>query len=283
MIEILNTIPWYILAPIVILSTIILALLGLYIVRSVVDIKTLHEHHDIAGYTFGIIGLIYGVLLGFTVVNVHDRYNTVHQIIEDEANVLIDLYRDAAVFPVETRNKIRDNLHHYVNYVIDIEWPKMVKGEKLSMNPATSVGNIWNSYYNYTPASTKEQVWYESSISKLNEFSTIRLKRLFHTRLSQSSMMWTLLILGGVTTVIFMYFFGTVNFRSQMLMTSLLTAFIVFMLFLIFSLDAVFSGGTRLEPNALHQVIDNYALWSDGFEKGNDLSQSPQRTQEVGK
>jgi hypothetical protein len=51
-----------------------------------------------------------------------------------------------------------------------------------------------------------------------------------------------------------MFFFGLENIRSQMLMTGLLTGYLSFMLFLVYSLDHVYQGPDGIKPVAFQQV-----------------------------
>lgn len=255
--------PWYLLAVAIIGVAVCLALLGIVQVRRYVGVEKLRNNHDVASSTFGIIGLIYGVILGFTIVNVHDRFNHAHQNVENEAKALIDLYRDAAVFPPEVRDNIRNHLREYVEHVIHDEWPKMMNETRIKVIPPKSVTALWHAYYQYTPQDIRQKAWYETSIGNLNEFSDLRHGRIFNTRYSQGAMMWTLLIGGAIITVFFMCFFGSSSLLSQMLMTACLAACIAFMLFLIFTLDAVFTGGARLEPTAFNDVLQSFDNWKD--------------------
>jgi hypothetical protein len=63
-------------------------------------------------------------------------------------------------------------------------------------------------------------------------------------------------------TIVFMYFFGADSFRSQMLMTSLLAGCISFVLFLIYDLDLVYKGGTKVEPVSFANVLEILKKWN---------------------
>ena len=42
-----------------------LSVLGLYIVRILVPLETLKKNHEVAGFTFGVLGAFYGLLLAY--------------------------------------------------------------------------------------------------------------------------------------------------------------------------------------------------------------------------
>ena len=65
-----------------------LSVTGLYTVRRLVGIERLKEHHDVAGFTFGVIGAFYGLLLAFVIVAAWERYERAEESLESEAMAL---------------------------------------------------------------------------------------------------------------------------------------------------------------------------------------------------
>ena len=113
---------WVLSSLIVVIPAIFICLFFLWVIRKWIPIEDLKENHDVAGFTLGIIGVLYSVILGFTVVNEQTRYNDVLKTIHTEAVALADLYREAAFFPPSGRDAIRSSLRNYVDYVIKKEW-----------------------------------------------------------------------------------------------------------------------------------------------------------------
>lgn len=250
---------WILSSLLVVIPSILIFLLVLWLLRQWLPAELLKENHDVAGFTFGIIGILYSVVLGFTVVNTQNRYNEVQHTIHTEAVTLADLYRDAAFFSAPSQNEIRTSLRQYVNYVIQKEWPLPSK-KKIRIETQDMMEKIYNSYYAVPLSDEKTSIWYNESISKLDTFMNARLTREFSSWEHLGAMMWTLLILGGVITVGFMFFFG-LSLRTHMIMTALLTGYISFMLYLVYSLDNVFQGSEGIKPTALEQVLDLFDHW----------------------
>jgi hypothetical protein len=214
----------------------------------------------VAGFTFSIIGVLYSVILGFTVINVQDRYNRAVETIHKESMILADLYRDAEFFQPASRDSIRLHLKGYVNYVTKEEWFTQ-KQKNMRFKAESSLAKIWNDYYNIELDSDKTKIWYEQSISKLDELMNARLAREYSSWEHLGSMMWSLLIIGALITISFMFFLGLENLRTQMLMTSLLAGYLSFMLYLVFSLDHVFLGPEGIKPVAFEQVFTLFEHW----------------------
>jgi hypothetical protein len=233
-------------------TVIILALL--WVIRTKVSHTTLRQHHDVAGYIFSIIGVLYSVILGFTVINVQERYNKAAETVHTEATILADLYRDAIYFDEASLVSIRSNLKKYVEYVIEQEWAHP-SDETRRFKANTILQNLWTSYQFVDLQSERAKIWYQQTIAKLDQLMNARLSREFYSWDSLSPMMWTILVLGALITIGFTFFFGLENLRTQMLMTSLLTIYLTFMLYLVFSLDHVFEGSVHVTPKAFQENL----------------------------
>lgn len=260
MFDLLEQLPWYLAALLTVLAASFIAILGLFITRYFAKKYNFRAHHDVAGFTFGIIGVMYAVLLSYIVVDVHDRYNAIHQNIDVEANLVAELYRDSEVFPEVMKNNIKNLARQYVTMTLIDNMEFALNGKE---NPAIHgiVSKLWQSYYSFQPENKREEIWYAESIKKLNEFNRARLLRLFNNQESIGTMMWTMLIAGACITVSFMYFFTVDKFFMQAIMTAMLAAFIALMLFLISSLDTAFVGNIHVSPNHFAEVLDFLDLW----------------------
>lgn len=248
---------WIISALLVVVPTILICTGILLLVRKWIPVQDLKANHDVAGFTLGIVGVLYSVILGFTVVNVQNRSNEVAQTIHTEAISIADLYREAGFFNVEGRDAVRASLREYVQYVIQKEWGQP-KSKKMNLNAQKIMEKIWSSYYQVNVADEKTKIWYEESIGKLDGFLNARLARQFSSWEKLGGMMWTILISGGLITICFMYFFGLERLRAHIIMTALVAGYISFMLFLVYSLDHVVQG---IHPIVYDQVLELFNEW----------------------
>lgn len=235
---------------IITLSVSITAVL-LWLVRRNVSHEVLKKHHDVAGFILGIIGILYSVVLGFTVVNAKDRYNQAENTVHIEATMVADLYRDSSFFPQVDRDLIRANLRSYVKYVLEDEW----FNQRDHLRAQKTILSLWSSYRRINLDSEMVKIWYSQSVSKIDSLMNARLARQFFMHEHLGSMMWALLIVGAVITILFLFFFGIESLRNQIIMTSLLVAYLSFMLYLVYSLDHPFTGTNAIEPTALEQNL----------------------------
>lgn len=253
----IEVLPWTYGVILVIILFILFTVLGIFLVRKYISIKNLKAHHDAAGFIFANIGVLYAVLIGFTVVNVQQRFDKIKENSKIEASYLAELYRDSEVFPEKHREEIRSALKKYGKSVMEDEWDMLMEGKP---NPKTTlaVNNIWRAYYAIMPADTREQAWYSLSIDKLNQLMNVRLNRILGGEQSLGAEMWTLLIVGGLALITFIWFFGFENVALQILMGSILAATTAFLLYLIYSLDTAFSGDLSISSAAFENVIKTF-------------------------
>ena len=235
------------------LPPILIVLAVLWWIRKKVSIEALRKHHDVVGYTFSIVGVLYSVILGFTVVNVQEHYNKAEETVRTEATMIADLYRDASYFDDLSCMTIRTNLRVYLQYVLNEEWAlpyDQIRRERAD----TILQNLWRSYEGIDLGSEKTKIWYGQMISKLDRLMDARLAREFSSWEHLSSMMWAILIVGAFVVVCFMFFFGLENFRVQVLITVFLTGYLTFILYLVYSLDYAFHGPMKITTQSLEET-----------------------------
>jgi hypothetical protein len=237
---------------------------GALLVRSAVGPDVLAHHNNVAGYIYGVIGVVYAVLLGFTAIMVWEQFRNAQEGVEREADALADLYRDAQNFPPEVREQVALRVRAYARAVIEKEWPAMAEGQS-SPETWAEYEQLWRTYDEFTPHEDHQRAWYAESIRQLNALGDERRDRLLRVRSHLPTVIWSVLLAGGVVTIGFTFFFGTQNSRAQGLMTAALAFTIGVVLLSILALEQPFAGITRVHPEAFRQVekILGYGLLPD--------------------
>jgi len=238
-----------------------IAAAGALLVRNAVGPDVLAHHNNVAGYIYGVIGVVYAVLLGFTAIVVWEEFRNAQEGVEREADALADLYRDAQNFPPEVREQVALRVRAYARTVIEKEWPAMAEGQS-SAETWAEYEQLWRSYDAFTPHEDHQRAWYAESIRQLNALGDERRDRLLRVRSHLPTVIWSVLLAGGVVTIGFTFFFGTQNPRAQGLMTAALAFTIGVVLLSILALEQPFAGITRVHPEAFHQVEKIFGAWN---------------------
>lgn len=254
---VLLKVPTIVLGVIIISSAVIISIAGLLIVRRHIPHHRLKTHNDVAGPIFATVGVIYAVLLAFVVVIVWQNFDRSRSNVQDEANCLVDLAMDAEAFSPEFKKDIRALLYQYAEIVVNEEWPAMAKGGAgPHMRGITE--KMWRAYSAYEPETEAQKAFFTESIKKLNDLGELRRSRLLDAQTGVHPILWFVLILGGLVTISFTFFFGAENLKAQLTMAILLAILISLILFTILAMDFPFTGEVSISPDPFKQTM---ACW----------------------
>lgn len=210
----------YLFGFLVVLFTTSLSVLGMVLVRRRVTLATLATYHEVAGYLLSVVGTLYAVLLGFVVVDAMQHMQDVRGLISMEASGLANIYLCSEGLPAEKKKTIRALCHEYAYEVIHDEWVTLQNG-RYSQKTFHSVFRIWKEITTYDPSTEREQNIHQQLVSEICSMTQNHRTRVISSTRGVAPVMWLVLIVGGVFTVIFTYFFGVANIRVQALMTVL--------------------------------------------------------------
>jgi hypothetical protein len=207
--------------------------------------EVLRRHNDVAGYLFSAVGVIYAVVLGFTVVVVWEKYDQTINTVDQEIAAVADLYRSVGPFDNPARDQIRSELLAYVGRVVNVEWPQM----RNRVNPEADLDlleNLARHVDDYEPRTVAQ-----SNAQQVAETQRVRLfdarrQRLIEFAPSVPLVLWFALFAGAVAILAFAYLFGVENHPAQLIMTGILTALIAILFVVIDEFDHPFSGSVRI-------------------------------------
>jgi hypothetical protein len=217
------------------------SILGLALSRLLIKHHVLTPHHDVAGYTYAAVGVVYAVLLAFVAISVWDTFGRAETLVREEASAMGKLFRDAGFLPREKGGPIRTRLIAHARANIEKEWPAMSQGN-LSLESTVTFEELSNAIGNVEPATPKEQIVYQSLFSEFNELVGRRDTRRFLANNGLHPIIWGVLVAGAAIFVGFTYFFGLPSFRLQAAMTAGVAATIGIVFVLIIAMDYPFRG-----------------------------------------
>jgi Protein of unknown function (DUF4239) len=252
----LNVPPGLLLAGIV-AACVGLGLGGLVIVRRNVELRQLEAHQDVAGFILAVVGVVYAVLLAFVVIIVWEQFDATRAEADREATLVLALYRDAVALD-DLSPDVRRPIRRYAELVVEEEWPLMAEMHRESRRAEDALNDVWTAFRAMQPRTRSDSAFYDAAVRGLHEISEIRRARVADSGSGLLPAMWAVLIVGGVISVAFTYFFGVRSFAAQALMVSALAALIGLVLALILSLDLPFTGGVAVGPDRMQDVIEEF-------------------------
>lgn len=239
----------YFYGSVFVLVSTVLAVLGMLLVRKRVGVKNLAGYHEVAGYLLSVIGTLYAVLLGFIVVDAMGKQQELRVIVEKEASGVANIFLASYGLKEESRSEIQDTCYRYATAVINEEWDAMERGS-YSAAAFEEAWKLWKEITELKTADDDERAIREQILSEMCQMTENRRTRLVTSRTGMAPVMWVVLIVGGVFTVLFTYFFGVDNLKAHVLMTVLVALTLSLNVFLVFIFAYPVSGDIGVRPEA---------------------------------
>jgi hypothetical protein len=227
---------------------------GLYFVRSRVSAQQLKDDHDVAGYTFSVVGAFYGVVLAFVIVAVWQRFEQANEKAQDESLALSNLYNLSWGFDEPQRGEIQQALQNYTTNVIEHEWKEM--SERSYLPSMADENALWQLLLKYNPAAGQQQVILDKSLDQMAALSDARRLRYVYSSEDLPAVIWIVIYAGCVITLGFSYFFSTRLFRSQAIMCAIFAALIGLTILAISELAKPYQGAIVVSDEGFRFLRD---------------------------
>ena len=183
-----------------ILAACVYAIGLMLLTRHLYGVDRLSLNNEVAGFKFAVVGVFYAVLLAFVVVAVWEGFRDTEGTVRNEAKAAVDLHRVASVLPGPASADIRRDVITYVKDVHDVEWPKMAVGESSDV-VAQDLGQLTKTVFAFNPGTTQEMALYQNALRLLAQLTDNRNERLDSADGSVPTVLWFVLIAGGLITL----------------------------------------------------------------------------------
>jgi hypothetical protein len=230
---------------------------GLVLVQRLVSTERRQQHNDVAGFIYAVLGVAYAVLLGLTLIAVWEEWEAAQVTADDEASEVAEVFWTAHTLPQRQGRHIQELARSYAQVVVNEEWPLMQQG-KASPKAWDLLDEMRSSVQGLDPTTGAQLVLYNQALDRMHDLSSARRERLLDARKGLPTILWVVLIVGGVIEVGFTYLFGLESTTVHVLMVASLTLIIALVLFTVAALDFPFKGDVRVGPGAFQQVLGGF-------------------------
>ena len=211
------------------------AVAGFVVVRRFVTMEFRETHNANTAVIFGALYVMYGLIVGFSAYFASYQFDLAQRNVETEAVSVQELHRLAEGFPEEG-------------------WPLMQEG-RVSPKAGEISDDLRRAVLAFEPRTEGEDDVYAQAIALVGEIDENRALRLLEVREGIPSVLWVVLIIGGVTTVLFTYLLGV---RTEWLHVFMIVAYTLVLsltLFTIAVLDYPFNGVVQVSPDAFENAL----------------------------
>ena len=163
--------------------------------------------------------------------------------------------------PEPEHHQLQEDARSYAQEVVEEEWPLMeqgIEGVQSFSEGWDLIDDIRATLQEVEPSTAAEQDLYAKGLDQIERLNDARRMRFVAATEGIPSVLWAVLVFGGVVTVGFTYLFGLANTWAHRLMVMSLTAVIALVLFTIVAVEHPFSGGARVEPGAFELILERF-------------------------
>jgi len=224
------------------------------LIRKNVSHDALIENHEVGGFLYNAVCVIYAVLMAFVVFAIWTNNDTTNSRIEGEANKLLNLYYDASAYPDSLKNEIQSTIREYVKRVVYNEWPMLAEGKNDEEGQKLFI-KLNRIFLSIKSSEVSNNEVLAQSMKNMHELRDLRRYRLLSSKQSMPGILWLVLLLSSIVLISFTFFFSTRNKWHLHVMTAFLVFVSVLVLYLIYVLDHPFIGTDAIKPDAFQPLI----------------------------
>lgn len=252
-----------------VIGSVVFSLLGLFIFKKTTEKEHIKRSSESFVALVSIIAILYAVLLAFIVVVAWENYDNSGNNVDDEANSISTVFRDAGLLKDTVKGRsLQKNLLQYDELIATKEWKTMEKGDMYmghKIHAAKEIFPVIRSMMKilkeYETEDTKDDAVFSDLLQNYNKMQECRRIRLLNAGKEIPVLLWLVILAGTVITLIFTFFFHFENFLTKAIFTSLIAVMMALTMFLIYYLNHPFNDkGVTPEPFEINKTIFSNSL-----------------------
>lgn len=204
-----------------------------------------------------IIGIIYAILIGFTVLYELSAFDKADRSEDEEAKTLFSIFRYSRMLPDPAGTLIRSKVAEYAKYVVENEWPAMASGKHINGAGTQIIESISKQIrtLRITGKESESQKIILNNISiATNSLFDDHEERLARLNATLSPNIWFVLILGTVLTIGINFILG-MEYRLHLACVSAISLMISAVVFLMVTLDRPYRGDFATQPDTFKSTL----------------------------
>jgi hypothetical protein len=247
--------PNWLFGVLVVVTYVTFGIAGLYATRKWVKRlhKTDHSHNDIVGYYLNAITVFYGITLGLVAVGTWNTFTNINTKVDAEAQVIASIYRDVDGYNQPWRGELMKDLRGYLYNVIYVSWPQQREG-LVPTGSGIFLDSFQKHLMSFQPHTMSEEINQAEVFKQYNVLLEYRRARLDAVSTGLPSSIWSLVIIGGLISIMVTFFFDTRSFSMHFWMTTLFSALLGLLIFLVATMDHPFRGKLSVSSRPLELV-----------------------------
>lgn len=231
------------------------SVVGVFAVRHYMPAAFHRANSEAAEPIWAIVGVTFGLLLGFLVVNLWGDLQAAQETVQNEANDLLSMYQlTYGLSEPATPAELREQIVTYARLVVDDEWPNLAS-HRSDPQVDAAFDRLWKSYLRLDPAMGAEESSYAESLRFLSDLQGARNRRINAAHNVVPAALWTVLLCGVALMIVTIWFTGSEDVRTHLFMTVVLAISLASVLFLIRAFNNPFQGDIHVDAEPIERVL----------------------------
>ena len=209
------------------------------------------------------VGLVYGALLGFTIVVAWEQFSSAEINVSNEASTLITMYRQTVGMPVPEQTQMRGLLRKYTKAVEGPEWEKALRaggGTESARDALNEMYRVLGSEQSSVASNPISQKF----LDQVDTLASERNERIRDATPRIPGLLWTGLLFGGVVLLGLGGFMRLGSVRAHLLLLSAVAVLLGLLLFIVFWLDHPFGNQLGVTSAPFEQSLSVF----DSIDRG---------------
>jgi Protein of unknown function (DUF4239) len=209
------------------------------------------------------VALVFGALLGFTVVVAWEQFSSAEAHVTHEASTLTTMYRQTVAMPAPEQAQLRGLLRQYADAVKGPEWDRLDEGGT-SDTARAAITQMYRVLGNQQPNDASSQIKGEF-VGQLTVLVSDRNQRFLDARPRIPGVLWSALLFGAVVVVGICGFMRLDSRHGHVILSSAVAVLLGLLLFLVFWLDHPFGTQRGITSQPFEQALTVFDAVDQGI------------------
>jgi hypothetical protein len=210
------------------------------------------EHNGTISPFITAVGLVYGALIGFTVVVAWQQFSSAGVVVANEASTLTTMYRQTVAMPEPEQTQLRQLLRQYRTAVAGPEWDRQNSG-----NASESAGAALTGMYRVVgsqPPGLASGPINQAFLNQVTVLAADRTTRIIDAKPRIPPLLWAVLIFGGIVLVSLTGFLRMGSTLGHIVVSSAIAILLALLLCIPFLLDHPFGTHQGITPETFQRL-----------------------------
>lgn len=200
------------------------------------------------------MSLVYGALLGFTIVVAWEQFSSAETNVSNEASTIVTMYRQTVGMPPSEQTQMRTLLRTYADAVEGPEWDYSLLSGAGTETARDALNEMYAVLGNQTSTVASNPITQEF-LDQLTTLASQRNQRILDATPRIPGLLWTGLLFGGVIQLGIGGFMRLGSARSHLCLLSAVAILLGLLLFVVFWLDHPFGNELGVTPASFEQSL----------------------------